>query len=302
MKQASISVIIPHLNQPQFLERCLVSLQNQVEAKLNVEVIVVDNGSKQMPNDICGRYPFVQLTLESEPGPGPARNRGIALSQGDILAFIDADCVAHDNWLSELKAVFDTNPLAQVIGGDVRIGYANPRSITALEAYESVFAYRQKEYIEKLHFSGTGNLAMRRNAYLKVGPFAGIAIAEDRDWGRRAQKKNVQIKYVEGMIVYHPARLIFEELSRKWNRHIDHDFNEFGVGFGNKFVWLMMSIAVAISGIIDVRKIIVSSRLNGLRNKLRASKVLLRIRADRALYMIRLVFSKKSINNPKWNQ
>jgi glycosyltransferase involved in cell wall biosynthesis len=302
MMQVSISIIIPHLNQPQFLERCLNALKKQVEAHRDVEVIVVDNGSKQTPYEICSRYPFAQVARESEPGPGPARNHGIALSQGEILAFIDADCVADENWLSALRNFFEANPNNQVVGGDVRIGHADPEALTALEAYESVFAYRQKEYIEKHRFSGTGNLAMRRKAYVMVGPFVGIAIAEDRDWGRRAFEKNIEIKYVEGMIVYHPARLTFKELTRKWDRHIDHDFNELGAGLGSKLKWLALTAAVAASGIIDIRKIISSPRLSGLGNKLRASSTLLRIRVYRAYYMFRLVFTKQGINNPKWNQ
>jgi len=73
-----------------------------------------------------------------------------------------------------------------VVGGDVRIAVANPRRLTHLEAYESIFAYRQQEYIETMGFSGTGNLAVGREDFERIGPFAGIEVAEDRDWGRRA--------------------------------------------------------------------------------------------------------------------
>ena len=44
MQQPDISVIIPHLNQEEFLEKCLASLAQQTIANVGVEIIVVDNG------------------------------------------------------------------------------------------------------------------------------------------------------------------------------------------------------------------------------------------------------------------
>jgi glycosyltransferase involved in cell wall biosynthesis len=299
--QITTSIVIPHLNQPQFLERCLKSLEAQVKQHGQAEVIVVDNGSTQLPTELCNRFPSVQLISEAIPGPGPARNCGIAKSHGDILAFIDADCVADGNWLLSLCIKFEQAPSIQVIGGDVRIGYDDAKNLTALEAYESVFAYRQKEYIEKLHFSGTGNLAMRRGAFQAVGPFTGISLAEDRDWGQRAHQKNIGIHYVSDMIVYHPARRTFTELTRKWDRHIDHDFNQSGKSIGQKIKWLGLTVAVAASGFIDLRKILTTKRLSGFRNKIRAWGVLLRIRFYRARHMMHVLYRGQDISSPKWN-
>ena len=116
---------------------------------------------------------------------------------------------------------------SRAIGGDVRIAVTDPMRFTQLEAYESIFAYRQEEYIRKFGFSGTGNLAMHREDFELVGPFAGIKVAEDRDWGRRAKALGLQIQYVPDMIVYHPARVTFSELYKKWDRHIAHDASDF---------------------------------------------------------------------------
>src|SRR3546814_7635501 len=53
---------------------------------------------------------------------------------------------------------------------------------------ESVFGFRQRLYIKKKHFSGTGNLAFWRADFDKVGPFADITVAEDVDWGDRSHR------------------------------------------------------------------------------------------------------------------
>ena len=68
--------------------------------------------------------------------------------------------------------------------------------------------------------------AMRRSAYGAVGPFGGIELAEDSDWGHRATSMGYAIGYVPTMIVYHPARQSFADLCTKWDRHISHDFTE----------------------------------------------------------------------------
>jgi glycosyltransferase involved in cell wall biosynthesis len=296
-----VSIIIPHLNQPQMLDRCLTSLRRQVDTIQGTEVIVVDNGSQLLPVDICNRYEFVRLERETAPGPGMARNRGILLAGGEIFAFIDADCIADENWLATAISVFSNQALVSVIGGDVRIGYVDAKSLTPLEAYESVFAYRQKEYIEKHHFSGTGNLAMRREVFTAVGPFAGIGVAEDRDWGRRAFERGIVVTYVKDMIVYHPARKSFSELALKWDRHISHDYNDRQDGWSSKLKWIALAMAVALSGVIDIRKIFAPSRLHGLNNRLRAAVVLLRIRLYRAMFMLSLVLRKAGTVDPKWN-
>ena len=249
MSAPRLGIVIPHLNQPEFLRHCLQSLAPQIAAHPGVEVVVVDNGSHQLPVEVCRPYDFVRLEQEPEAGPGPARNRGIAVCEADLLAFIDADCVADPGWLSSIVAAFAARQDLMIAGGDVRIGLADPRNMTMLEAYESVFAYRQKEYIEKKGFSGTGNLAMRRRAFEAVGPFAGIAVAEDRDWGQRATAKGLRIAYLPEMIVYHPARTSFAELRRKWDRHVAHDFAERPRGPIGLALWVAKSFAVGASGV-----------------------------------------------------
>ena len=176
----------------------------------DVEIIVVDNGSARLPDTICSAWPDVQLVSERIPGPGPARNRGIREARGQILAFIDADCRADPGWLSAIETAL-TDGKTTIIGGDVRVGYEHPSRPTFLEPYESIYSYRNSEHIAE-GFSGTGNLATLPSVVARVGPFAGIEVAEDRDWGLRACAAGYAIRYVPEMIVFHPARKTFAEL------------------------------------------------------------------------------------------
>jgi glycosyltransferase involved in cell wall biosynthesis len=295
-----ISVIVPHLNQPVLLDRCLRSLQEG--DRRPDEIIVVDNGSTTSAEAICETYPGVQLFTEMQPGPGLARNKGIAESSGDILAFIDADCLADHSWLAEAeRALRDSD--AQILGGDVRISYADPERLTMLEAYESIFAYRMDRYIAREGFTGTGNLVGRRATILDVGPFAGLSIAEDRDWGQRATRMGYRIRYVAGMKVYHPARQTFSEMWKKWDRHSAHDYVAARQHPAGRLRFLAKTLAMTISPLAEIPRILTSDRVSGLRSRVLAFVGLVRVRMYRTGVMARLLAGMSSATlSGQWNR
>src|SRR5262249_35858022 len=149
-------------NQPEMLEACLSSLDAQSLARSLFEVIVVDNGSDCVPEAVVTRHHGARLLQESQPGPGPARNFGARYATGRILAFIDADCRAHPHWLRSALETLCSSSEKTILGGDVRIWRNDEDAYTAIEAYEGVFAYRFKLYIERHGFCGTGNLVVHR--------------------------------------------------------------------------------------------------------------------------------------------
>jgi glycosyltransferase involved in cell wall biosynthesis len=280
-----ISVVIPHLNQPGFLARCLVSLAEG--QRRPDEIFVVDNGSRSLPAEVCAAHPGVTLLAEPTPGPGPARNRGIAAASGEILAFIDADCLAGPGWLAAAEAAM-ADPATTILGGDVRIAYADPARLTAIEAYESVYAYRMDRYIAREGFTGTGNLVVRRDVLDAVGPFAGIDVAEDRDWGQRASAKGFVIRYVPEMRVYHPARQSFAELYRKWDRQTAHDYVK-AKGVSGRLRFAVKALAMVPSPLAELPRLLASDRITGPRSRALAFGVLTRIRFYRAGLMLRLL-------------
>ena len=69
----------------------------------------------------------------------------------------------------------------------MRLTLADPGNPTAVEAFECVYAFPQTLYIFRKGYSVTANMAARRSVFDAVGPFAGIGVSEDRDWGQRAR-------------------------------------------------------------------------------------------------------------------
>lgn len=283
-----LSVVIPHLNQPDLLARCLARLG--AGRRQPDETLVVDNGSDTLPEAVCAAA-GARLLVQPVPGPGPARNLGVAESTGDILAFIDADCLADPDWLAVIAETFAADPSAEVLGGDVRIARADPDRPTVLEAYESVYAYRMDRYIAREGFTGTGNLAVRRRVLEAVGPFGGLEVAEDRDWGQRATGAGFDLRYVAAMRVYHPARRDFDGLKLKWDRHSAHDYALYRARRLGRLAWLLRSLAMAVSPLAEGPRIARSDRIAGLRARGLAFWGLTRIRLYRSAIMLRLLAS-----------
>ena len=79
---------------------------------------VVDNGSTDSTADVVAGYPVDLVREHDAVGSYPARNRGIAVARGAILAFTDADCVPVPEWLRMALTAFD-DPKVHMVGGEI---------------------------------------------------------------------------------------------------------------------------------------------------------------------------------------
>ena len=88
-----ISVIIPVYNVDEFLSECLESVINQTYN--NIEIILIDDGSTDESGKICDKYGAkdkrIKVIHQENMGVSSTRNRGIDLSSGEYLTFVDSD-------------------------------------------------------------------------------------------------------------------------------------------------------------------------------------------------------------------
>lgn len=113
-----ISIIIPSYNSEYTISNCLDSLGQQIYAG-DFEIIVVDSSSDRTSEIVASDYPSVKiLHLDERTDPGTARNLGIGEAMGDLIAFIDADCVAAPGWLERMAAAHESS--YNIVGGIVR--------------------------------------------------------------------------------------------------------------------------------------------------------------------------------------
>lgn len=214
------SIIIPTYKDWHRLQICLNAIQSQTFDKDKFEVIVVNNEeTHQIPSSfIIPRDLAVTILHEQSSGSYAARNKGLNIAQGEILAFTDSDCVPDMNWLKNAFCHFENNELDR-LAGHVELFYKNENSRNAVELYEAAFAFNQKRNVDKFKASITANFFARRLCFSTVGVFDNTKKSgEDFGWNRRANLHNLTLRYGENVVVYHPARTSLKEIGDKKKR------------------------------------------------------------------------------------
>ena len=271
----TVTVVVPHYNDLAGLAACLAALKNQRYPKDLISIVVADNNSsfsrQVIESAIEGR---ARLAIVEERGAGPARNGGAALAQGEILAFTDCDCVPDVDWLLrgvEALSNFD------LVGGQMIVTVKDLNRLTAAEAFEKVFAFNNKRYIEKKGFTVTANLFSRITTFQAVGGF-GVGMSEDVDWCHRARDAGFKLGYCPEAICSHPARRNWDELRSKWARINREDFIlTTGSGLG-RFRYFLRTMLLPLSVLPHAFRVVTTRKLTGGRAKSLAIQMLARLR------------------------
>ena len=278
---AEAAVIIPHYNDVARLLRCLETLTPQIDARC--ELIVVDNGSTDDLAPLHAAYPDLRVVTEARKGAAEARNRGVAETTAERLFFIDSDCVADPDWIATAFEVMESGDL---VGGHVFVFDETPAPRSGAEAFETVFAFDFRRYIEEKGFSGTGNLLTRRDVYEATGPFI-AGLSEDLDWCRRATAKGYRLSYAEGLRVGHPSRQDWQALARKWRRLSEEGFGVNGKDPRARLVWAGKALLMPISILAHIPKVLRHPALRGPGERWAALGTLARLRLARMGWMLR---------------
>lgn len=281
--EPTAAVIIPHYNDTVRLGRCLAALAPQLDAAgPAVEVVVADNGSTEDLSALKAAHPGLRFLTEPTKGAAAARNAGVAATRAPWIFFLDADCIPDPDWLATALALGGTD---EMIGGRIEIFDETPPPRSGAEAFETVFGFAQKDYVERKRFSVTANLLTTRRVFEATGPFRPL-LAEDLDWCHRAGAAGYAIRYAPELAVSHPSRSDWTALERKWRRITSEGFHVNGTGLGARLKWAVRAGAVLASGIAHLPRVMTHPALNGLERR-RAAATLLALRTRRCLWMLR---------------
>lgn len=199
-----VSVIVPNLNCP-ILDRALDSLYAQaLEPGISLEIIVV---GRDEPGCLARFRDVIDIRTPSPVGPGTARNIGIRRAEGELIACMDADCLADRNWLQELIHAHREWPHQAVIGGSIRIEAENFWAMA--DNLSSFHAYLPTRPPAEYPVLPTCNVSMRRRAFQEVGLFnERLLFDEDADWMMRARRKGYTLRF-------HPAAQVWHRSQRR---------------------------------------------------------------------------------------
>ena len=215
-EKPQLSVIIASYNSEKTIEDCLKSLENQKTDK-NFETIVVDSSTDGTNELVEKRFPKVKLYKFAERKfCGDARNFGISVAKGEIIAFIDADCTADRNWVDKiLKAHESPYP---AIGGAIANG--NPESYIGWAAYFCEFSQWMPQTTSgNIEEVPEGCLSIKRWAFKKYGPFPEGTYSEDTLFNWRLSKSQEKPLFIPSIKVRHINQTNFFKLLKKQAIH-----------------------------------------------------------------------------------
>lgn len=174
-----ISVIIPVYNGAAFLADAIASVR--VQTYRPIELIVVDDGStdqtaqvvQALGADLCYLY-------QPNQGPAAARNQGLALAQGELIAFLDADDLWPADKLTQQAACLMADEQVQVVWGNTQMcSYPSDAALPLAPSRAPLL----------------GSLLCRRTIFQQIGGFEPtLRLGEDIDWLRRLAAAGIAVQ------------------------------------------------------------------------------------------------------------
>lgn len=214
-----LSIVIPSYNSQKWISQCLDSISAQIQ-RPDVEVIVVDSSEKDLTGFIKEKHPFVEtIHLPQRAYPGTARTAGISQARGTVIAFIDTDCVASEDWV---ERIIETQKNGKnVVGGPVANG--TPRNLVGTAEYLLEFSELVPAMPEgKVRFIPTCNISFKKSVFDQIGKIEDTIKGSDALFCRKITLLGEPIYFFRDIQVQHHNRTSLKKYLQ----------NQYDIGFG----------------------------------------------------------------------
>ncbi|MGA7878789.1 MAG: glycosyltransferase family 2 protein [Desulfoferrobacter sp.] len=221
-----ISVIIPTLNRPASCARLFASLMPQIESRsldADAEVILVDDNSslanykelvEVLSKHAYGSSRIIRRCCSG--GPSAARNTGIVEASGDIIAFLDDDCVPAGDFLGQVLRLHAEYPHAVLINGNLRSLRNDSISQFWFHYYDHAFNGGEGE-LYQIHRISSGHFSIKRSLLENFDPLfdEGLPSREDYDLYLRVNQAGIPIYKADSINATIECRRTLRELLRQ---------------------------------------------------------------------------------------
>ena len=206
-RSPTVDIVIAAYNEEAMLGDCLESLLGQRYASDRVRICVVDNGSTDSTKEIASRYP-VELVINPTPGAAAARNCGTSAGEAELVAFLDAHCVANADWIASMVEHFHDDRVGgcqgrtQLAARDERVALHIER--TGMNQHDNLLASTLWADVNIYPWVLSGNCMFRRSVLTACGGFdESLPACEDVDLSWRVVLAGYLLEYAERASVVH---------------------------------------------------------------------------------------------------
>jgi len=159
-----ISFVIPAYNEEKYLKECLESIIKY--GPQDAEIIVVDNNSTDNTAKIANKFSRVKLLYEATRGTTHARQKGLENANGDLIAFIDADCIITPNWLSTVEKKFTNKKIICLSGPYDFYDNTKLKNLLIARPYDFLVFLNNKIFNSVIY---GGNMVIKKDIINKIG-------------------------------------------------------------------------------------------------------------------------------------
>ncbi len=194
-----VSVIIPNYNGSETIGKCLEAVFSSDYR--NFEVVVVDDCSTDNSREIIERFPCRLISLNKRSGASRARNVGAQNGKGDLLFFLDADCVMQRDALSLAVKAIAGQEYAVIGGTYTRIPYDD----TFFSAFQSIFIHFSETKKLEPDYIASHAMMIDAGLFKRSGGFPEdfLPILEDVEFSHRIRRSGARLIMNPHILVQH---------------------------------------------------------------------------------------------------
>jgi|SRR5579864_191575 len=228
-----VSLYIPCYNAGRYIARSIEAALRQT-CRLD-EILVIDDGSRDRTREIASRYPVRIISHDRNHGLAAARNTGVRNARNELVASLDADCVAEPEWLERLLSHLT---VARVAGAGGRLEESVLTSLADRWRKAHLPENWGNSVVANPPFLFGANGIHRKSVLEEVGGYDEITwtagCGEDTDMSRRIRARGYDLVYDPAALVKHikqdAVRSVLDTRWRWWRYGVEAYFKRIRLG------------------------------------------------------------------------